>query len=153
MAGYSNTPLAQKLGIKPGSRVILSAAPAGFAAALGRLPEGSVLHDATDSRESFDVAVVFTKSLADLVKRFGGLQKRMAPAAGLWIAWPKRASGVATDLTEDVVRKVALERTLVDNKVCAIDDTWSGLRLVIRVANRPKTPIAKPARKTRRARR
>jgi hypothetical protein len=158
MAGYSNTPLGQKLGIKPGSRVILSGAPTGFAAALGRLPEGTVLHHASSSRGSFDVAVVFTKSLADLVKRFGGLQKRMAPAAGLWIAWPKRASGVETDLTEDVVRRVALERSLVDNKVCAIDDTWSGLRLVIRVADRAKTAPArstrvKPARKTRAPRR
>jgi hypothetical protein len=138
MAGYSNTPLSNKLGIKAGSRVVLAGAPAGFAATLGKLPEGSALQDAGKSRGSFDVAVLFTRSLADLVKRFGALQKRMDPAAGLWIAWPKRASGVATDLTEDVVRKVALERSLVDNKVCAIDDTWSGLRLVIRVAERAK---------------
>ena len=156
MAGYSNTPLANKLGIKAGSRVIVSGAPAGFATTLGPLPAGSALQDAGKSRGSFDVAVVFTKSLADLVKRFGALQKRMDPAAGLWVAWPKRASGVETDLTEDVVRKVALERSLVDNKVCAIDDTWSGLRLVIRVADRSKlanpklkgakTKRAKPAR-------
>jgi hypothetical protein len=152
MAGYSNTPLANKLGIKPGSQVVVSGAPAGFAATLGRLP-GSPLQDAAKSRGSFDVAVLFTESLADLTKRFGALQKRMAPAAGLWIAWPKRASGVETDLTEDVVRKVALERSLVDNKVCAIDDTWSGLRLVIRVADREKiaSTKAKPA-KSKRAR-
>ena len=138
MAGYSNTPLGQKLGIKPGSRVIVSGAPPGFAAALGKLPNDSVLSDAAISRGSFDVAVLFTKSLSDLVKRFGSVQKRMDPAAGLWIAWPKRASGVETDLTEDVVRHVALERSLVDNKVCAIDDTWSGLRLVYRVVDREK---------------
>jgi hypothetical protein len=152
MAGYSNTPLANKLGIKAGSRVIVVGAPAGFAATLGQLPAGSALQYAGTSRGNFDVAVVFTKSLADLVKRFGALQKRMDPAAGLWIAWPKRASGVETDLTEDVVRRVALERSLVDNKVCAIDDTWSGLRLVIRVGNRSK--LAKPkikAAKTTRA--
>ena len=151
MAGYSNTPLANKLGIKAGSRVIVSGAPAGFAATLGPLPEGSALQDAGKSRGSFDVAVVFTKSLADLVKRFGALQRRMDPAAGLWVAWPKRASGVETDLTEDVVRKVALERSLVDNKVCAIDDTWSGLRLVIRVADRSKltNPKLKAAKATR----
>jgi hypothetical protein len=157
MAGYSNTPLANKLGIKPGSRVVVSGAPAGFAATLGGLPEGSALQDAAKGGGNFDVAVLFTKSLADLVKRFGALQKRMDPAAGLWIAWPKRASGVATDLTEDVVRKVALERSLVDNKVCAIDDTWSGLRLVIRVADRrkiagveAKPAKSKPARSSRR---
>jgi hypothetical protein len=157
MAGYSNTPLANKLGIKPGSSVVVAGAPAGFAATLGRLPEGCALQDAGNSRGSFDVAVLFTKSLADLEKRFGALQKRMDPAAGLWIAWPKRASGVDTDLTEDVVRKVALERSLVDNKVCAIDDTWSGLRLVIRVADRGKIAgaKAKPAtsKRTRPARR
>jgi hypothetical protein len=151
MAGYSNTPLANKLGIKAGSRVIVSGAPAGFAATLGPLPAGSTLQDAGKSRGSFDVAVVFTKSLADLVKRLGALQKRMDPAAGLWVAWPKRASGVETDLTEDVVRRVALEQSLVDNKVCAIDDTWSGLRLVIRVADRSKlaNPKIKAAKTTR----
>jgi hypothetical protein len=149
MAGYSNTPLGQKLGIKPGSRVIVAGAPAGFSAALGKLPEGSVLSDASTSRGSFDVAVLFTNSLRDLVKRFARVQMRMDPAAGLWIAWPKRASGVETDLTEDVVRRVALERSLVDNKVCAIDDTWSGLRLVYRVADREKI---KAPRKRGRAR-
>jgi hypothetical protein len=138
MAGYSNTPLAQKLGIKPGSRVIISGAPQGFAGALGKLPDGSTLGEAAASRTAFDVAVLFTTQESDLVKRLGSLQKRMDPAAGLWVAWPKRASGKKTDLTEDVVRKIALERSLVDNKVCAIDDTWSGLRLVIRLADRAK---------------
>jgi hypothetical protein len=138
MAGYSSTPLAQKLGIKPASRVVVAGAPPGFTATLGKLPEGSSLGDAAASRGAFDVAVLFTTELADLVKRLPALQKRMDPAAGLWVAWPKRASGKKTDLTEDVVRKVALERALVDNKVCAIDDTWSGLRLVIRVADRAK---------------
>jgi hypothetical protein len=149
MAGYSNTPLVQKLGIKPGARVIVSGAPATFVATLGKLPEGTSLRDAAASRDGFDVAVLFTQSLSDLVKRFGSLQKRMDPAAGLWIAWPKRASGVATDLTEDVVRRVALERSLVDNKVCAIDDTWSGLKLVYRLAERGKLkapPKRAPAR-------
>jgi hypothetical protein len=137
MAGYSNTPLAQKLGIKPGSRVVVAGAPAGFAATLGKLPEGSSLGDAA-GRGVFDVAVLFTTELSDLAKRLPALQKRMDPAAGLWVAWPKRASGKKTDLTEDVVREVALARSLVDNKVCAIDDTWSGLRLVIRLADRAK---------------
>src|SRR5688500_5574496 len=136
MAGYSNTPLAQKLGIKPSSRVIVAGAPPGFTATLGELPAASSLAGAATSRGACDVAVLFTSQLNDLVKRLPALQKRMEPAAGLWVAWPKKSSGKKTDLTEDVVRKVALERALVDNKVCAIDETWSGLRLVIRLADR-----------------
>ncbi len=80
--------------------------------------------------------VAFHDRRATLARRLPGLRERMEPAAGLWIAWPKRASGVATDITEDVVRELALAHRLVDNKVCAIDDTWSGLRLVIRLVDR-----------------
>jgi hypothetical protein len=84
----------------------------------------------------FDVFVVFVKRRNDLAAAIAKLRKHMEPAAGLWIAWPKKASGVATDITEDTIREIALPTGLVDNKVCAIDETWSGLRLVIRKANR-----------------
>jgi hypothetical protein len=136
MAGYSGTPLARKLGIKADHRVALLGAPAGFADTLEQLPDGVTLH--TDGRGTalFDVMVFFTSERAELAKRFGHLAKRLTPAGGLWIAWPKRASGVATDLTEDVVRNIGLDNGLVDNKVCAVDETWSGLRFVIRLRDR-----------------
>ena len=131
-AGYSGTPLARKLGIKPGHRVLLLGAPEGFT--LPELPEGVKV--ATRAGGVADVIVAFQHRRAELAKRMPVLRERMDPAAGLWIAWPKRASKVATDLTEDVVRELALANTLVDNKVCAIDDVWSGLRLVIRLKDR-----------------
>ena len=134
VAGYSGTPLPKKLGIKPGHRVLLLGAPEGFGATLGELPEG--VSARTTARGTADVIVSFHDRRAELARRMPRLRALMEPAAGLWIAWPKRASGVPTDLTEDVVRELALANTLVDNKVCAIDDTWSGLRLVIRLRDR-----------------
>jgi hypothetical protein len=135
MAGYSGTSLAKKLGIKEGHRVAFPSAPTGFTDLLGRLPEDVSIK----SRASgpLDVIVFFTKSRAGLERRLPGLRRAMDPAAGLWIAWPKRSSGVETDMTEDVARELGLANRLVDNKVCAIDDTWSGLRLVIRLEDRP----------------
>ena len=88
------------------------------------------------ARGPLDVIVFFTKSRSDLERRFAKLAAALEPAGGLWIAWPKRSSGVDTDLTEDVVREIALANGLVDNKVCAIDETWSGLRLVRRLRDR-----------------
>jgi hypothetical protein len=132
MAGYSGTPLERKLGINPGHRVLLLGAPEGFA--LRELPDGARV--VRNARGPADVIVAFHDRRAMLARRMPALRGLMEPAAGLWIAWPKRASGVPTDLTEDVVRELALENRLVDNKVCAIDDTWSGLRLVIRIADR-----------------
>jgi hypothetical protein len=134
-AGYSGTPLPRKLGIKPGHRVALLGAPDGFEAdTLGELPDGiSVVRRA---RGEADVIVSFHTSRAELERRLPALRAMMEPAAGLWIAWPKRASKVPTDMTEDVVREIALPTGLVDNKVCAIDETWSGLRLVIRLSAR-----------------
>ena len=120
----------QKLGIKEGHRVAVVSAPRGFA--LGALPAGTHLQRSLAGKLPLDVLVVFVTRRADLVARIATCRPRMNPAAGLWIAWPKRASGMATDITEDTVREVALPTGLVDNKVCAIDDTWSGLRLVIR---------------------
>ncbi len=128
MAGYSGTPLPRKLGIKPGHRVLVLGAPDGFA-----LDDVSVL---TTARGKADVILSFHDRRADLARRMPKLRTLMEPAAGLWIAWPKRASKLPTDLTEDVVRELALENALVDNKVCAIDDIWSGLRLVIRLRDR-----------------
>jgi hypothetical protein len=132
MAGYSGTPLPRKLGIKPGHRVLLLGAPAGFA--LEELPDD--VQVVTRASGVADVIVAFHLRRAELAKRMPALRERMDPAAGLWIAWPKRASKVETDLTEDVVRELALANRLVDNKVCAIDETWSGLRLVIRLKDR-----------------
>jgi hypothetical protein len=133
--GYSGTPLPRKLGIKPGHRVALLGAPDGFEAdTLGELPDGvGVVRRAGGEA---DVIVSFHTSRAELERRLPALRAMMEPAAGLWIAWPKRASKVPTDMTEDVVREIALPTGLVDNKVCAIDETWSGLRLVIRLSAR-----------------
>lgn len=138
MAGYSGTPLPQKLGIKDGHTVALLGAPTGFGRTLGKLPAGVRVVETLAKPGSLDVVVFFTKSRAELAKRFANIAKSLNPAGGFWVAWPKKASGVATDMTENAVRDVALPQGLVDNKVCAIDDTWSGLRLVWRVENRPK---------------
>jgi hypothetical protein len=133
--GYSGTPLPRKLGIKPGHRVALLGAPHGFEpGTLGELPGDVRIARRAGGRA--DVIVSFHTRRADLARRLATLRAMMEPAAGLWIAWPKRASGVETDITEDVVREIALPTGLVDNKVCAIDETWSGLRLVIRKSER-----------------
>jgi hypothetical protein len=133
-AGYSGTPLPRKLGIREGSRVLLDGAPAGFVQVLGELPPG-VEFVAAGSTE-VDVAVAFVSTAAALHASFAPSAASLAPAGGLWIAWPKRSSGVATDLGEQVVREFGLAAGLVDNKVCAIDATWSGLRFVRRLRDR-----------------
>jgi len=126
-AGYSGTPLPRKLGIRPGDTLLVEGAPAGFA--LAGLPDGV---EDPGPGEPYDVALWFPADRAELAARLAELRARMRPAAGLWVAWPKRASRVETDLTEDVVREIALPTGLVDNKVCAVDEVYSGLRLVIR---------------------
>ena len=138
MAGYSQRPLAGKLGIKPGHTIALSSAPHGFDRTLGELPGGVTVKTRAGGRA--DVVVAFFVRSAPLRSRLGRLARMIHPDGGLWIAWPKRASGVATDLTEDLVRELALAGGLVDNKVCAIDDVWSGLRLVDRLADRDRPP-------------
>ena len=137
MAGYSATPLVQKLGIKAHARVALLNPPTDFEQTLGKLPEGVQLQKHVRG-EALDVIVFFTASRRELEKRFADLAGRLSPAGGLWISWPKKASGLATDLTENVVREVGLQAGLVDNKICAVDEVWSGLRFVIRLKDRPK---------------
>ena len=134
MAGYSGTPLAKKLGIKEGHAVVIVSGPDGFADELDGLPDGVVLRSRLQGRA--DVVVSFHIKRADLEKRLPKVLDVMERDGGWWVAWPKKASGVPTDITEDTVREVALPLGLVDNKVCAIDDTWSGLRVVWRKENR-----------------
>jgi hypothetical protein len=138
VAGYSGTPLPRKLGIKEGHAVAFPGAPDDFAHTLGVLPEGvRVKQRAT---RPLDVIVAFFRVRSELERRCERLAAALEPAGGLWIAWPKRASGVPTDLTEDVAREVGVAHGLVDNKVCAIDDVWAGLRLVYRLeGRRPST--------------
>lgn len=136
MAGYSGTPLAQKLGIKPGNAVGLWSEPDGFTKTLDGLPPDIGFTSVSRGKSPLDVLVVFVKSQKELASRLAAARRRMNPAAGLWICWPKKTSGVQTDVTENIIRDLALATDLVDNKVCAIDETWSGLRLVIRLKNR-----------------
>lgn len=138
MAGYSGTPLPKKLGIKDGHRVAFLSAPERFEDALSPMPLVTAVAHSLRGTATFDVIVFFTKRRSELERRFGTLAGRLTPAGGLWIAWPKRASKVPTDMTEDVVREIALPAGLVDNKVCAIDEIWSGLRVVHRRENRPR---------------
>ena len=134
-AGYSGTPLPSKLGIRPGGRVLVTGAPERFVEdTLGPLP-GVELHRRA-GRAPYDVVLAFAPDHRTLEARFGPARQRLTPAGGLWIAWPKRSSGYATDLDENIVRDFGLVAGLVDNKVCAIDATWSGLRFVVRLRDR-----------------
>jgi hypothetical protein len=132
-AGYSSAPLTRKLGVGEGSRVAILGDPGHAVSLLGPLPAGVRL--VARPREA-DLILFFTGSRRLLEQRIGSLAKAIHPNRSLWVAWPKRSSGVETDMTEDVVRAVALPLGLVDNKVCAIDETWSGLRLVWRREHR-----------------
>ena len=133
-AGYSGTPLPRKLGIKPEARLALIAAPEGLEAVLGELPPGVSVRRRLQG--TFDVIVAFFDARAELERRLPACRAALDQAGGLWVAWPKRSSGVATDLGEGTVRELGLAAGLVDNKVCAIDATWSGLRFVYRLADR-----------------
>jgi hypothetical protein len=135
-AGYSGTPLPRKLGIGDGDAVALIGAPGWLEDLLGEVPSVAQLHTDLDGDALFDVIVVFVSWRAELEAELGRLRDRMAPACGLWVAWPKKTAQVPTDMSDNVVREVALPTGLVDNKVCAIDETWSALRLVIRRENR-----------------
>jgi hypothetical protein len=133
MAGYSGTPLATKLGIKAGQRIAVLGAPAGFE--VPDLPDDvQVAHDLLGR---LDLALSFHVERTDLEADLPLLMAALVVDASLWVAWPKKASKVPTEITEDIVREIALPTGLVDNKVCAIDQTWSGLRLVLRKELRP----------------
>lgn len=136
-AGYSGTPLPQKLGIKAGQRIAFLGAPPAFADALGELPEG-VGTPRTTLHGPLDLVVAFFVERREFERRLPRLISALEPAGALWIAWPKRAARVETDLAEDVIRDLALAAGVVDVKVCAIDATWSGLKLVIRLKDRPR---------------
>lgn len=139
MAGYSGTLLIQKLGVKPGHRLVLVSEPTSFRSNLGVLPEGLQMVARLAGVKNADVVICFVTSRAEFTRRLAAATKAMAQDGAVWVAWPKKASKVPTDMTEDVIREVALPSGLVDNKVCAIDDVWSGLRLVIRKElRRPK---------------
>lgn len=132
---YSATPLAAKLGIRPGHVVALVDAPEGFLDAL-KLPDGVTVRK--DARGAIDVAVLFASSRARLTRRFKTLMRALDPAGGLWVAYPKKSSGVVTDLDFGWVQRFGLDAGLVDNKSCAVDETYSGLRFVYRVTDRTR---------------
>jgi len=134
MPGYSGTPLPKKLGIKPGFRVFILDAPAEVRA--GLKSELAACEMAGDGKTPLDLGMVFTKSKTQLAKGFPRIAKPLAPAGMLWVSWPKKSSGVATDLDENIVREIGLAAGLVDVKVCAVTDIWSGLKFVRRVKDR-----------------
>jgi DUF3052 family protein len=132
-AGYSGTPLARKLGIGEDDEVVVIGAADGFTDRLAReLADEAVVHTELTDAPLFDVIVTFVTWRAELEAELDRLRAAMAPACGLWVCWPKRAAKVPTDMSDNVIREIALPTGLVDNKVCAIDQTWSALRLVIR---------------------
>lgn len=137
MAGYSGTPLVKKLGIKEASTVLLMNPPEDFLETLGPLPADAEIVSSR-SRERLDVVLLFVLSQKELQKEFAKCAARLKPAGGLWVCWPKKASRVQTDVTENLIREIGLAAGLVDNKVCAMDETWSGLRFVIRLGDRKK---------------
>jgi hypothetical protein len=139
MAGYSNTPLAKKLGVKDGDALWLRHAPSKFQI---ELPPNATVRRRRNAQ--VDMIVAFFTRASDLASEIDELANVIFPSASLWIAWPKRASGVSTDLADTVVRDLALPLGLVDNKVCAIDETWSGLRLVWRLTRRNGAPQRGP---------
>ena len=134
MAGYSGTPLAQKLGIKAGEKVLTLNAPANYGKLLAPLPEG--VSFARKATPGAGFVHLFISNRKTLEKELSRLRKLIADTGVLWVSWPKKSSGVATDVTEDVIREVALPLGFVDVKVCAVDDTWSGLKLMVRRENR-----------------
>jgi len=136
MAGYSGTPLVKKLGIKEGFRVALVGAPNGFRSELLDLP--ARVSFVTSVTVELDLILFFATTQLELTRNFSRLAAKLAPTGMLWIAWPKKASGVASDLSDNIVREIGLDAGLVDVKVCAVNEIWSGLKFVIRVKDRPR---------------
>lgn len=134
MAGYSGTPLAKKLGIKEGSRIALVNAPKDFRSALGELPDN--VEFVSRPTKSLDIILFFVMSERVLARDFAKLSEKLVTNGMIWIAWPKKSSGVTTDLTEQRVQRIGLDAGLVDVKICAIDETWSGLKFVYRLKDR-----------------
>jgi hypothetical protein len=134
MAGYSGTPLAKKLGIKEGSRIALVNAPADFESELGELPDN--VQFIKRAAKSLDIILFFVLTEQTLLRDFAKLAARLTPNGMLWIAWPKKSSGVATDLLFERVQRIGLDAGLVDVKICAVDETWSGLKFVYRLKDR-----------------
>jgi|SRR5579884_3663704 len=134
MAGYSGTPLLKKLGVKEGQRVAFINEPKSYAATLGKLPVNTVRVDQLSG--TLDLIQIFASSQAELKRDFVRAYKCLAAAGSLWISWPKKASGIKTDLNENAVRELGLALGLVDVKVCAVDDVWSGLKFVYRLKDR-----------------
>jgi hypothetical protein len=136
MAGYSRTPLAKKLGIKENFRLVIINEPTGFEKTLGELAPGIKI--LASARKPLDLILFFTDSHSELTKRFAQLAALLLPNGMLWIAYPKKASGVPTDLNFNFVQTIGLEAGLVDTKICAIDEVWSGVKFVYRLQDRPK---------------
>ncbi len=134
MAGYSGTPLVRKLGIRPNERIVALNAPACYAELLHGLPEGVLLLDRMTPTPAF--VHLFVTERAELERRLSALRMKLEETGILWVSWPKKSAKVATDITEDTIRAVALPLGFVDVKVCAVDETWSGLKLMIRRENR-----------------
>jgi hypothetical protein len=137
MAGYSGTPLPQKLGIKPDSIVVVIDPPENYRKLLGSIPSG--VNFATRPVGNTRFVHIFVKERRALAKHLQSLRHKIADDAAVWVSWPKKSSGVSTDVTEDVIRAVALPLGFVDIKVCAVDEIWSGLKLMIRRENRKST--------------
>lgn len=136
MAGYSATPLAKKLGIKPGSRVKTSGAPPNYLELLEASPEGVII--SSRLRGPVDIWHLFVREKSGLKAKLKKAQTEIPRNGMIWVSWPKKSAALASDLSEDEIRRVALPLGLVDIKVCAVDETWSGLKLVIRISNRNK---------------
>jgi hypothetical protein len=135
MAGYSGTPLLKKLGVKDDFKVAFVNAPEGYVNAL-ELPAAAIV--SSRSKRPLDFVQLFVKNRDELERKFPQYSAKLTPSAMFWISWPKKSSGVATDLTEDVIRAIGLANGMVDVKVCAVDDIWSGLKFVFRLQDRPK---------------
>lgn len=144
-AGYSGTPLDRKLGIAPDTRLALLGDPAGLAPVRRSVPEGVALASPA-GRSACDVAVLAVRTRRELERALPRSAARIQPAGALWVVWPKKSSALAADLTEDGVRAVAIPAGLVDVKVCAVDADWSGLKLVVPLARRPKASGTRTAR-------
>jgi hypothetical protein len=136
MAGYSGTPLPKKLGLRENQRIALVNAPEGFEKTLGDLPQNAGIVKRLSS--PLDLALLFVDQKKQLTRQFPAIAGKLAPNGMIWVAWPKKSSGVATDLTFNCVQRIGLDTGLVDVKICAIDETWSGLKFVIRVKDRKK---------------